>query len=56
MRNSCNLCSQVVLLFALEEWVCDNVSLEVSGKHHFDGSGGSDVARVELRELCPLTK
>ena len=48
MTDSGNLSSQVILLFAEEEWVGVNVSLQITSEKDLDGSGGQDVLWLEI--------
>ena len=54
MTDSGNLSSQVILLFAEEEWVGVNVSLQITSEKDLDGSGGQDVLWLEIGQSSPL--
>lgn len=56
VRNTSNLSSEIVLLFAKEEWISDDVSLKVSSEQNFNLSSSVDVLRCKIWQLHPLSK
>lgn len=54
MVNSSNLGPQIMLLSSKEEWVCDDLSLEVSSEENFNLPGSSHVAGLEVWKTLPV--
>lgn len=54
MDNTGDLSTQVMFLFAEEEWICENRSLEIPAQQNLNLSRSQDVLGREIRQLDPL--